>query len=36
MDRHNGLVVVKLIVTMLYGHSLGSYVVLDQRNLHVS
>jgi len=30
-------IVVKLIVTMLYGQSVGSYIdVLDQRSLHVS
>lgn len=36
MDWHNVLVVVKLMVTMLYGQSMGNYVDLDQRNLHVS
>jgi hypothetical protein len=37
MDWHNVLLVVKLIVTMLCGQSVGGYVdVLDQRNLHVS
>lgn len=37
MDWHNVLVVVKLIVTMLYGQSLGSHIdVLDQRNLRGS
>jgi hypothetical protein len=37
MDWHIFLVVVKLIVTMLYGQLMVSYVdVLDETNLYVS
>jgi hypothetical protein len=37
MDWHNVLVVLKLIVNVLYGKSMGSYIdVLEQRNFRAS